>query len=68
MRARVGAGEEECVSSLAERIRDAILGDVTDRRGWRQEWDGFDNDTQEQIAAEWVRLIQVEIDREMAPE
>jgi hypothetical protein len=51
--------------TLTERIRDAILGDTTDRQGWRQEWDGFDNETQEEIAATWLKLIQSELNREV---
>lgn len=30
-------------------IRDAILRDITDRRGWRQAWDDFDDDVREEI-------------------
>lgn len=30
--------------TTAEKIVDAILRDVTDRRGWRQEWESFDED------------------------
>ena len=51
------------MSELALRIRDAILRDVTDRRGWRQEWDGFDDDVQEDIRADWLRLIEIELNR-----
>ena len=32
-----------------EAVGDAILADITDRRGWRQEWDQFDDDIQEEI-------------------
>jgi hypothetical protein len=49
------------MKTLAERIRDAILRDVTDRRGWRQEWDGFHDDVQEEIRAAWLLLIEAEI-------
>lgn len=49
---------------LPQRIRDAILADVTDRRGWRQEWHGFDDDVQESIRERWLEIIRVEIARE----
>lgn len=42
---------------LAKQIRKAILDDVTDRRGWRQEWDGFDADVQKDIKCAWDKLI-----------
>jgi hypothetical protein len=42
---------------LADNIVKAILADVTDRRGWRQEWDGFDWDIQIEIKKTWKRLI-----------
>lgn len=34
-----------------------ILADVTDRRGWRQEWDGFDIEIKEEIIKTWINLI-----------
>lgn len=34
-----------------------ILADVTDRRGWRQAWDMFDEDIQEEIKVEWKRIL-----------
>ena len=58
------AGDEvQDKGGVAERIRDAILGDVTDRRGWRQEWDGFDEDVREEILSRWTHLIQEQLDR-----
>jgi hypothetical protein len=47
----------------AEQIRDAILADVTDRRGWSQEWDQFDADVKEEIRATWLSKIQEVLDR-----
>ena len=49
---------------LAVRIRDAILKDVTDRRGWRQEWDQFGDDIQGDIRESWLLLIETEIRRD----
>lgn len=34
-----------------------ILADVTDRRGWRHEWDMFDEDIQEEIQVTWKRIL-----------
>lgn len=45
------------MSRLAKKIAQAILADVTDRRGWRQEWDGFDDDIQDEIVNTWIRII-----------
>ena len=45
------------LDKLATDIMSKILDDVTDRRGWRQEWDRFDNEIKEEIKAEWHKLI-----------
>ena len=45
--------KEELAASIAE----VIKLDVTDRRGWRQEWDMFDSDIKEEIITTWQRLI-----------
>jgi hypothetical protein len=34
-----------------------ILADVTDRRGWRQAWDTFDEDIQEEIKCTWLTIL-----------
>jgi len=34
-----------------------ILADVTDRRGWRQAWDQFDEDIQEEIQETWLKIL-----------
>lgn len=40
-----------------QRIVALILGDVIDRRGWRQAWAQFDPDIKQEIVKEWLRLI-----------
>jgi len=45
----------------AEAITFDILRDVTDRRGWRQEWDGFDSDIQESIIQTWIDIVQKQL-------
>jgi len=35
-----------------------LLDDVTDRRGWRQEWDGFDDDIQIEILETWLDIVE----------
>jgi hypothetical protein len=49
--------------TVCERICDAILKDATDRRGWRQAWDDFDDDTQDEIKSTWLNLIRRELYR-----
>ena len=44
--------------SLAERIAWSILEDVTDRRGWRQEWYLFPVTTQNEIFTAHVKIVQ----------
>lgn len=40
----------------AEHIADAIIADISDRRGLGQEWVNIDDDVQEEIREEWIRL------------
>jgi hypothetical protein len=34
-----------------------IIGDLTDRRGLRQEWENIDEETQDDIRAAWSEII-----------
>jgi hypothetical protein len=54
---------ETPVGLQAETIVDAILADMSDRRGLRQEWDGIDADIQGQIRAEWINIARRVIER-----
>lgn len=47
--------------TLAHKIAAAILIDVKDRRGWRQEWDGFDDDIKVEIFDKWVERIEAKL-------
>ena len=49
---------------LADKIADVILADVTDRRGWRQEWDNFDREVQSDIKRAWREKIRTVLRRE----
>lgn len=48
--------------SLVTRIVSAILEDVTDRRGWRQPWDTFDDASRKRIIRHWMGLVKRELD------
>lgn len=50
--------DKNVVPTLAEEIAFAILGDVTNRKGWENEWDEFDAEIQEEILQEWVDRIE----------
>jgi len=54
------------MSALADRIVEAIIRDMTDRRGLRHEWDCIDWDIQKEILDTWRALVQAEIEK--APE
>jgi len=41
----------------AKRIVDGIIEDLSDRRGLRQEWDQIDEEIQEEIKEEWLRIV-----------
>jgi hypothetical protein len=47
--------------SVAERIAFKLLEDITDRRGWRQEWDQFEDRVKEEIFQEFVKIITGEL-------
>ncbi|HET6494890.1 MAG TPA: hypothetical protein VFH61_05950, partial [Thermoleophilia bacterium] len=40
-----------------DRIVATMFADVTDRRGWRQEWDQFDEDVKAEIIATWCEKV-----------
>lgn len=42
----------------SERAVDAIIDDLTDRHGLRQEWDNIDRKTRAEIRAAWIVLIE----------
>jgi len=44
--------------TLAQIIATNILADVTDRRGWRHEWERFDDDIQIEIFDTWIEIIE----------
>jgi hypothetical protein len=43
--------------TTAEAIVHRILADVTDRRGWSQEWDQFDPEIKDEIQETWKAKI-----------
>lgn len=51
---------------LAIDIRDTILDDILDRKGWRQEWYDFDDDGQEEIRLKWRDMIKAILDAEQS--
>lgn len=51
--------EEIHQERLGEAIMEIVLDDVTGRRGWRQEWDQFDSEVQEEIKDTLWRKIGV---------
>lgn len=40
-----------------DRVVVEMYADITDRRGWRQEWDGFDPDIKASIIAAWRNKV-----------
>ena len=45
------------MSEQAKKAVRAIIRDLSDRRGLRQEWDLIDEDIRREIRAEWAALI-----------
>lgn len=51
------------IKSCAEGAVKAILFDLTDRRGLRQEWEKIDQETQEEITDQWTSFISVSMEQ-----
>lgn len=47
----------EDIKQAAEQCAGEILADVTDRRGWRQAWDGFEEDVRAEIVDAHYTII-----------
>ena len=45
------------MKDTAKRIVNAIVDDLTDRRGLRQAWEQIDEKTQAEIRESWARLV-----------
>ena len=41
----------------AVKIVDALIEDITDRRGFSQEWDNCDEDIQQEIREQWITIV-----------
>lgn len=50
--------------TVEQRIVDAIIFDLSDRRGLSGEWDGIDDDIRRQIKKKWCEIIRTEIANE----
>jgi hypothetical protein len=48
-------------SALAIKIVDAIVSNLTDRKGLRHEWDNIDTEVEKEILDEWAEIIDVAI-------
>jgi hypothetical protein len=47
----------EAMRSDAKRIVEAIIDDLTDRSGLKQEWWGIDREIQEEIKQKWIEIV-----------
>lgn len=47
----------------AQRIVEAIIEDLSDRRGIGDEWDCIDSSIQREIRAEWAKIVDRELER-----
>ncbi|MHC4196170.1 MAG: hypothetical protein ACYSQZ_09610 [Planctomycetota bacterium] len=43
---------------VSKQILFEIIDDLTDRRGLRQEWDQIDDDIQNEILSDWLKIIE----------
>jgi hypothetical protein len=51
--------------SVFSKIAKRVLEDMTDRRGFRQEWDQCDKDVQKEILTAWEGIIRETIHKEI---
>ena len=49
---------------IAQKIMRDLLKDITDRRGWRQQWDQFDDDVKVEIRATHTAIIEKHLEAE----
>jgi len=49
---------------MSESIVDAIVDDLTDRRGLRQEWEQIDDGIQYEIKKKWRGIVRREIKKD----
>jgi hypothetical protein len=45
------------MNAQAEIIVDAIIRDLSDRRGLRHEWEAIDDDIKNEIRDEWLSIV-----------
>ena len=50
--------------TVAGRIVEDIIHDMTDRRGLRQEWEQIDDDIQQEIVAVWRAIVEKRLSEE----
>lgn len=55
---------KKATEQVAKKIVAAILADLTDRRGLKQEWNQTDPKIQREIRAEWRAIVAAELDKE----
>lgn len=51
------------MSASADRLVDALIADISDRRGLKHEWARIDADAQAEIRCTWATLFDYELDR-----
>lgn len=49
---------------ISKEILDDILYDLTDRKGFRHQWDATDEDVREEIKVAWLKIIQEKLGEE----
>lgn len=53
---------------FARRAVDAIVEDLSDRRGLRQEWEGIDREIRTEIRKVWIDIVEAKIREALATE
>lgn len=49
--------EEEKMPDKIDRVVNAIIADIRDRRGLKNAWNSIDEDIQKEIREEWANII-----------
>jgi len=57
----------DLIRDVSSTIVDQILSDLTDRKGFDQEWNQVDDDIQEEIKQTWVEIVYGEIISSFTP-
>ncbi len=49
------------INIISKQIVEAIIEDLSDRKGLQNEWDELDDETEKEIIEEWIKIVKKHI-------